>query len=124
GLTSEPGTDSQPVPAAPEAPVVTIDPIIPGGREESTLTGTVNDSDADVTVSVGGEDYPVTINPEPNEDGTYDWTVGVPTAKLPPAGEDDPVSLHDALPISGLTSEPGTDSQPVPAAPEAPVVTI
>uniref|UniRef100_UPI0027D1F145 hypothetical protein n=1 Tax=Acinetobacter sp. YH12117 TaxID=2601104 RepID=UPI0027D1F145 len=71
-----------------EAPSVTIDPIVPGDGENTTLTGTVNNPEADVTVNVGGEDYPVKINPEPNEDGTYDWTVEVPTNQLPPAGED------------------------------------
>src|SRR5690606_10048745 len=106
-----------PTPVAPEAPSVTIDPIVPGDGDNTTLTGTVDNPEADVTVNVGGEDYPVTINPEPNEDGTYDWTVEVPTNQLPPAGEDVVVEGTVTDPETGLTSEPGTDSKPVPEAP-------
>ncbi|WP_180046016.1 BapA prefix-like domain-containing protein, partial [Acinetobacter sp. YH12117] len=56
GLALIDGGSSKDSPVAPEAPSVTIDPIVPGDGENTTLTGTVNNPEADVTVNVGGED--------------------------------------------------------------------
>ncbi|QIO09252.1 BapA/Bap/LapF family prefix-like domain-containing protein [Acinetobacter lanii] len=119
GLTSKPGKDE--APQAPKPPVVTIDPVIPSDEEKTTVTGTVDNPNADVTVNVGGQDVPVKVNPEPNEEGTYDWTVEVPTADLPPNGKI-PTEATLTDPETGLTSKPGKDEAPQP--PKAPVVTI
>ena len=114
GLVSEPGQDEAPVALPPKAPYVTIDPIVPDADSTTTLTGTVDEPNADVTVTIGGKEYPVIIDPTPNKDGTYNWTVDVPTAELPPVGQDVPVKGTVTDPNTGLVSEPGTDETTIP----------
>ncbi|MFW2148574.1 BapA/Bap/LapF family prefix-like domain-containing protein [Acinetobacter sp. TY1] len=124
GLVSPPGTDEAPVILPPKAPVVTIDQVVPDKDGTTTITGTVDNPNADVTITIGGKEYPVNVDPTPNEDGTYNWTIDVPTNKLPPIGQEIPVKATVTDPNTGLISEPGQDEAPVVVPPKAPYVTI
>lgn len=124
GLVSPPGTDEAPVILPPKAPVVTIDQVVPDKDGTTAITGTVDNPNADVTITIGGKEYPVNVDPTPNEDGTYNWTIDVPTNKLPPIGQEIPVKATVTDPNTGLISEPGQDEAPVVVPPKAPYVTI
>ncbi|NPD17070.1 hypothetical protein HOY34_17895, partial [Xinfangfangia sp. D13-10-4-6] len=102
------------VPAAP-ALDVTIDdvttPVDPATPGNTTLTGTVTDptGTGTVTVTVGGTDYPATIN----SDGT--WTVDVPNASF------------DGNPVEATVTRGGetaSDDTPVPVVPAAPALDV
>lgn len=55
-VTVTPETDL-PIDEAPEAPVVTINPIVPDKDGSTTITGTVDKPDADVIVTIDGKCY-------------------------------------------------------------------
>ncbi|NPD17797.1 hypothetical protein HOY34_21775, partial [Xinfangfangia sp. D13-10-4-6] len=114
---SETASDDTPVPVAPAAPAldVTIDdvttPVDPATPGNTTLTGTVTDptGTGTVTVTVGGTDYPATIN----SDGT--WTVDVPNASF------------DGNPVEATVTRGGetaSDDTPVPVVPAAPALDV
>lgn len=54
GVALAGGSSSKDSPVAPKPPVVTINPIVPSDEEKTTLTGTVDNPNAEVTVNVGG----------------------------------------------------------------------
>ncbi|NPD16785.1 BapA prefix-like domain-containing protein, partial [Xinfangfangia sp. D13-10-4-6] len=101
------GSDGKPDPApAVNPPQVVVSPpanaVDPSAPGNTTLTGTVTDPNATVTVTVGGTDYSATVNP----DGT--WTVVVPNTSF------------DGSPITATaTNSAGsdTDNTPVPVVP-------
>ncbi|NHC04986.1 BapA prefix-like domain-containing protein, partial [Acinetobacter sp. 187] len=102
----------------PKAPVITIDPVVPGLDGNTTINGTVDNPNADVTVTgQDGTKYPVIVDPIPNEDGTHNWTVDVPTANLPEAGKDVEVVGTVTDPETNLTSPEGENQKVVPEYP-------
>jgi hypothetical protein len=57
------------------APVVTVDKPQKTSDTTPKITGTVNDKDATVTVTVDGKEYDATVSSTDNGDGTYNWEV-------------------------------------------------
>lgn len=79
------------------------------------LTGTVNDKNATVTVTINGHTYTANVSPTANGSGTYDWNVGVADA-LPVGTYDVAVTATDG---GGNVAHDGTTNELVITAPPA-----
>lgn len=101
------------------APVVTVNPTS-GTNTTPTVSGTVDDPTATVTVLVDGTTYPTAVDTTPNGAGTYDW-FAVLSTPLAVGSHDVVATATDATGNSSTDST--SDEVTVAAAPVTPPTT-